>query len=64
MAATSGPSLPDRVARAVIDRYDQLPGRGKPQGRAWTVLAGIVAERGRSLKAAAGAGSGSPLRPV
>ncbi|CAK9005347.1 unnamed protein product [Durusdinium trenchii] len=50
MAATSGPSLPDRVARAVIDRYDQLPGRGKPQGRAWTVLAGIVAERGRSLK--------------
>jgi len=34
----------DGVALAVIDRFNALPGRGKPQGRAWTVLAGIVVE--------------------
>lgn len=38
------PSLHDRVAQAVINGFDALPGRGKPQGRAWTVLAGLVAE--------------------
>eukprot|EP00933_Yihiella_yeosuensis_P029978 TRINITY_DN23641_c0_g1_i1.p1 TRINITY_DN23641_c0_g1~~TRINITY_DN23641_c0_g1_i1.p1 ORF type:complete len:607 (+),score=93.62 TRINITY_DN23641_c0_g1_i1:43-1821(+) len=38
------PPLHDRVAQAVISGYDFLPGRGKPQGRSWTVLAGIVGE--------------------
>lgn len=37
-------TLPDRIAQAVVDRFDKLPGRGKPQGRAWTVLAGVVLE--------------------
>lgn len=36
--------LHDRIAKAVLSQYDGLPGRAKPQGRAWTVLAGIVAE--------------------
>lgn len=52
--STSTPSAPsspprrprhDRVAQAVIEGFDALPGRGKPQGRAWTVLAGLVVER-------------------
>ncbi|CAJ1401780.1 unnamed protein product [Effrenium voratum] len=43
-------ALHDRVAQAVIDRYDGLPGRAKPQGKAWTVLAGIVAERKGELE--------------
>ncbi|CAE8607833.1 unnamed protein product, partial [Polarella glacialis] len=43
-SARAWPALHDRVAQAVIGRYDELPGRGKPQGRSWTVLAGIVAE--------------------
>ena len=37
-------SLADRIASAVIDQYDSLKPRGKPQGREWTVLAGIVAQ--------------------
>lgn len=48
MAVASGPEvpddLPDRIARAVIDKFEKLPQRGKPQGNSWTVLAGIVAE--------------------
>ncbi|CAE7816457.1 adat1 [Symbiodinium sp. CCMP2592] len=51
-AAPEGPSageisatISDRIAQAVLSRYDELPGRGKPQGRSWTVLAGIVAEK-------------------
>jgi len=38
-------ALHNRIAESVIHRFNELPGRGKPQGRAWTVLAGIVAER-------------------
>lgn len=38
------PPLHDQVAQAVVDRWNELPGRGKPQGLTWTVLAGIVAE--------------------
>ncbi|CAE7241128.1 TAD1 [Symbiodinium sp. KB8] len=41
----STPAIADRIAQAVLSRYDELPGRGKPQGRSWTVLAGIVAEK-------------------
>lgn len=37
-------SLADHVATAVIERFDRLKPRGKPQGREWTVLAGIVVE--------------------
>ena len=37
-------SLADHIATAVIERFDTLKPRGKPQGREWTVLAGIVAE--------------------
>mmetsp|Transcript_11292 Transcript_11292/g.21260 ORF Transcript_11292/g.21260 Transcript_11292/m.21260 type:complete len:174 (-) Transcript_11292:20-541(-) len=47
---TASCAIHDRVAQAVIDRYDQLPGRGKPQGRSWTVLAGIVAEKVHELQ--------------
>lgn len=37
-------SLADRIAARVIEQYDSLKPRGKPQGREWTVLAGIVAQ--------------------
>ena len=40
----------DRAAQAVLARYNQLPGRGKPQGRSWTVLAGILAEKPGGLQ--------------
>lgn len=36
--------LADRIASAVIEQYNSLKPRGKPQGREWTVLAGIVAQ--------------------
>lgn len=34
----------DAVARLVLQQFDSLPTKGKPQGREWTVLAGIVAD--------------------
>eukprot|EP00931_Biecheleriopsis_adriatica_P060479 TRINITY_DN36331_c0_g1_i1.p1 TRINITY_DN36331_c0_g1~~TRINITY_DN36331_c0_g1_i1.p1 ORF type:complete len:533 (-),score=80.04 TRINITY_DN36331_c0_g1_i1:141-1739(-) len=34
----------ERVVQAVFRQYECMPGRGKPQGRSWTVLAGLVAE--------------------
>lgn len=37
-------SLGDRIAAAVVQKFDNLKPRGKPQGREWTVLAGVVAE--------------------
>ncbi|CAN0491569.1 unnamed protein product [Scytosiphon promiscuus] len=37
-------TLGDRVALAVIKQFDSLKPRGKPQGREWTVLAGLVAQ--------------------
>lgn len=32
----------DRVASCLLEAYDGLPKRGKPQGKEWTVLAGLV----------------------
>uniref|UniRef100_A0A0G4FFH3 tRNA-specific adenosine deaminase 1 n=1 Tax=Chromera velia CCMP2878 TaxID=1169474 RepID=A0A0G4FFH3_9ALVE len=33
----------DEVARKVIEAYEALGGRGKPQGQEWTCVAGVVA---------------------
>eukprot|EP00903_Cladosiphon_okamuranus_P009780 g9297.t2 len=52
-------SLADRIASAVIEQYDSLRPRGKPQGREWTVLAGIVAQDTRK-KCCAAATGGKP----
>lgn len=38
------PKLSDRVASAVVKQFESLRPRGKPQGREWTVLAGLVVE--------------------
>eukprot|EP00752_Nemacystus_decipiens_P004553 g4157.t1 len=51
-------SLADRIASAVIEQYDRLKPRGKPQGREWTVLAGIVAQDTRRKCCAAAAAVG------
>ncbi|CAM9548413.1 unnamed protein product [Ectocarpus sp. 4 AP-2014] len=40
--------LGDRVASAVVQQFDNLKPRGKPQGKEWTVLAGIVAQDTRT----------------
>ena len=32
----------DDVAKCLLEAYNQLPKRGKPQGKEWTVLAGLV----------------------
>lgn len=42
--ATTMLPLGDRIALAVIKQFDSLKTRGKPQGREWTVLAGLVAQ--------------------
>jgi hypothetical protein len=47
----------DDVAACLLEAYDQLPKRGKPQGKEWTVLAGLVvawSDDGNSSGAAAG----------
>eukprot|EP00397_Hematodinium_sp_SG-2012_P009856 GEMP01009953.1.p1 GENE.GEMP01009953.1~~GEMP01009953.1.p1 ORF type:complete len:493 (+),score=118.19 GEMP01009953.1:26-1504(+) len=44
----------DVVARLVLEKYDKLPQRGKPQGREWTVLCGIVGERAGVVSLATG----------
>lgn len=36
--------LGDRIASAVVEQFDNLKPRGKPQGKEWTVLAGVVAQ--------------------
>eukprot|EP00927_Polykrikos_kofoidii_P065068 TRINITY_DN60867_c0_g1_i1.p1 TRINITY_DN60867_c0_g1~~TRINITY_DN60867_c0_g1_i1.p1 ORF type:complete len:492 (+),score=54.25 TRINITY_DN60867_c0_g1_i1:128-1477(+) len=40
----------DRVASLVVEAIDRLPGRGKPQVREWSVLAGIVAEHNGNME--------------
>jgi hypothetical protein len=45
--AMSGEVLASKVARAVLDKYAQLPRNGKPGPQEWTILAGIVVSRGR-----------------
>lgn len=59
-------SLADRIASAVIEQYDSLKPRGKPQGREWTVLAGIVAQDTRVSSAASHWAQevGSPAEPT
>lgn len=37
-------NLGDRISRIVISEYEILGKRGKPIGKEWTVLAGIVME--------------------
>ncbi|CAN0481805.1 unnamed protein product, partial [Laminaria digitata] len=37
-------SLGDRIAAAVLQKFDSLKPRGKPQGREWSVLAGVVVQ--------------------
>lgn len=37
-------SLGDRIAEAVLQQFDSLKPRGKPQGREWSVLAGVVVQ--------------------
>lgn len=37
-------SLGDRIAAAVLQQFDSLKPRGKPQGREWSVLAGVVVQ--------------------
>eukprot|EP00611_Tribonema_gayanum_P014045 TRINITY_DN2530_c0_g1_i3.p1 TRINITY_DN2530_c0_g1~~TRINITY_DN2530_c0_g1_i3.p1 ORF type:complete len:670 (-),score=281.21 TRINITY_DN2530_c0_g1_i3:392-2401(-) len=44
-------ALGDEVAAAVLQRYSQLPKTGKPQGREFTVLAGLVLEQTSSADA-------------
>ncbi|CBN79376.1 conserved unknown protein [Ectocarpus siliculosus] len=51
--------LGDRVASAVVEQFDNLKSRGKPQGKEWTVLAGIVAQDTRTECCTAVAGANS-----
>lgn len=37
-------SIGDRIASAVLKKFDSLKPRGKPQGREWGVLAGVVVQ--------------------
>lgn len=46
---TGPPDLGDRIASAVVRKFDSLKPRGKPQGREWSVLAGIVAQDARVI---------------
>ncbi|CAB1115289.1 unnamed protein product [Ectocarpus sp. CCAP 1310/34] len=51
--------LGDRIASAVVEQFDNLKPRGKPQGKEWTVLAGIVAQDTRTECCTAVAGANS-----
>lgn len=37
-------TIGDKIAAAVLQRYAKLPKTGKPQGREFTVLSGLVLE--------------------
>lgn len=48
---TDGAGFADRVARLCLEKFDQLPGKGKPiSGKEWTLLSGVVRSDG-SLEA-------------
>ncbi|CAM9784907.1 unnamed protein product [Ectocarpus sp. 12 AP-2014] len=51
--------LGDRIASAVVEQFDNLKPRGKPQGKEWTVLAGVVAQDTRRECCTAMAGANS-----
>ena len=42
---TKQETIADTYARAVLKKYDGLPQKGKPTGKEWTVLAGLVLVR-------------------
>jgi len=46
-AADEGVRQGNELAQACIKRYDRLPKNGKPQpdGKQWTVLAGMIIKR-------------------